>query len=235
MQFRFGRTVLAAALVSAMALTGCSSNHNTHKAQPCPAPTKSSEVSKTRKVEDPKTQAATEYLQSVERNDKFQTIVPKAGIAIAKALEAGKFGKVKRYNAWKKDLQPGEVGWGGISSKDNGEFAWVYWKADGTVDYTKPICQIGTTSATGSKATRVTVFGPDKDDEVSYWQVYKAIDSQRIEVTDTLGIQFPDIDMPKDDKFISPSSLELLKELDAAALAQLQADMVSQFGKNWAK
>jgi hypothetical protein len=71
----------------------------------------------------------------------------KAGTLVARALADGKFGPVIKYNEWGSDLVPGQTGWGGIAANTGGSadpgrpsaFAWVYFRADGSIDWSKEV------------------------------------------------------------------------------------------------
>jgi hypothetical protein len=195
------------------------------------APTQPSDDSQQREAQ------ALAYLHSSTRVGRFNQAVPTAGILIAKALVAGRFGPVDRYDADKKPLQPGYVGDGGIMAKDRTAFAWVYWKADGSIDYTKPITQISIRNDNAVPATEVSMFGPQgdpaTDTDSSYWKVYKAIGT-RTEVTATLNIISPAPSSTKENsKFYYPYSLRELRDLDDQGFDQLEANMTSLFGPNW--
>lgn len=113
------------------------------------------------------------YLQSYERNRAYNDVVPIAGRAIAQALDNGDFGAVKQYNDLKEPLSANYVGEGGISTKDNSVFAWVWWNK-GKIDYSKPINQLSITR--GDNLT-LSAFGPQKYQP--YWDV-STIDSDEL-------------------------------------------------------
>ena len=91
-----------------------------------------------------------EWVSDPNRKVLFQDF-PKASVIVAKALLDGKFGTAYRYNEWKTDWVHGQTGWGGISANYGGDatsdkpgaFAWVYWNADGSVDWSKGVPDFG--------------------------------------------------------------------------------------------
>jgi hypothetical protein len=181
------------------------------------------------------------YLRSSERVQRFQTVVPKAGILIAQALQAGKLGPVFRYNDEKTALQPGQVGYGGIQSNNHAGFAWVYYKADGSIDYSKPITQISITNVNANPATNVQIMSPmepvsNSDGFGTYWEVFKALDKNITEIGDTINLDLPNAKPNANDKkFYYPYTLQEFKQLDVEAFDQLDANMVSRFGAGWEK
>lgn len=179
------------------------------------------------------------YLTSKERATEFKRIAPKAGIKIAQALQAGKFGKVFRYDGNKVALQPHETGWGGISTLNSSKivaFAWVYWKADGSIDYTKPITQVALTAKTDSThATAVNIFGPNSAG-FDYWNVAMA-SGKKTEVDPTLFTGSATLG-PEDanfGNFFEPTDLAGVTDLDTRALNQFIDNMNSWFGPSWNK
>lgn len=82
--------------------------------------------------------AAMIYMRSPQRVQRYQQMWG-AAEKVARALYAGEFGPVTKYDDWKNDLVPGYTGWGGMQSLDHQYYAWVWWNADGTIDYSKGV------------------------------------------------------------------------------------------------
>lgn len=142
-----------ACLFTLFGLTACSAS------APKPAPTVTVTVTAPAPTASPKptvpeSTAVTEgnrgwrmnWVSDPNRKVLFQDY-PKASVIVAKALINGQFGPTHKYNEWKTDWIPGQVGWGGISANAGGDatfdkpgaFAWVYWNADGSVDWSKGV------------------------------------------------------------------------------------------------
>jgi len=197
----------------------------------CPSP----ELTASASAEKP---AALKYLLSPQRVSRFTTVVPKAGALIARALEDGRFGPVNRYDAAKTPLQRGEVGYGGIQSTNKRAFAWVYYTADGTIDFTKPVMQIQLKNANNNPATEVSMFSPTEplsfgSGEIgTYWQIFKSLSDKTTEVTDLSNFESHTFPCGKQE-FIYPYTLAELKALDNEGFDQLDANMTSLFGAGW--
>jgi hypothetical protein len=241
MQFRAIRTTagfLSAVAITGILLSGCTDHTTATPARPaatvapCP-PVPQDYIGNTEND-------AVAYLSSPGRAACFKSLAPKAGALIAQRLQAGKFGKVKRYDEYKNDLPAGYVGWGGISTLDNEKFTWVYWDGSGNIDYAKPIIDLSLNNVSNSPATGVHISGPDGEtpsgDFGSYWAVSKNTSTVLIQVTDATEFGNKTFHASSLKSGISlPVTINGLEDLDNQALDQFRANMAGWFGPSWDK
>lgn len=164
------------------------------------------------------------YLYSAERIKRFQSVVPRAGIAIAEALMAGRFGPIWKYNA-DGDKGPLRRDWIVVEAQTSNAYAFVFWQpATQSIDYSKPIIEIGLTDLAGSRTTKVELLGPLTSS--SCWSVALASSAQ---VTGLTNIENSNSTPDP----IYPTDLNGLKQLDNKAFTQFAKNMHSWFGGDW--
>jgi len=167
---------------------------------------------------------ALRYMRSPERVAMFESDFKKAGVLIAKGLDAGKFAPVTyRYDDWKKDRRRGYTGWGGISTPDNSAYAWVYWLRNGGISYTK----MGVTGFSISYGTtHLQIEQLDNGDGP-----YRVYFNEGGDTTRISSVYFGGAGGA--DGFVYTQDLTELQELDEDAVAALNTLMIRNFGVNW--
>lgn len=147
------------ACIATLILTACSGTPQPTATVTVPGPTVTVMASES---ETPPTSAENDQVSKTFRasrikwaNDPNRAVLfrdyPKAATLVARALAYGKFGSVEKYNEWKTELMPGQTGWGGIAANSGGDatadkpgaFAWVYYRADGSIDWSKGVRDFG--------------------------------------------------------------------------------------------
>lgn len=166
------------------------------------------------------------YLRSTERAQRFADDFKKAGTLIAQGLDTGKFAPTtKRYNSAKSNRQPGYRGWGGISTHDNGYYAWVYWNCNGSINYKMGVTGLSITDG----YTRLQIEMMDQGD--GPYKVFLSTGEGPTRITSTSYSTGSVTESVHD--FVRPRSLIDLKWLDDDALAALNSLMIQNFGIDW--
>lgn len=169
---------------------------------------------------------ALNYLRSPERVQRFEADFKHAGTLIAQGLDAGKFAPAtKRYNSAKSNRQPGYRGWGGISTHDNGYYAWVYWNCNGSINYKMGVTGLSITDG----HTRLQIEMMDHAD--GPYKVFLSTGKGPTRITSTSYSTGSVTESVHD--FVRPRSLIDLKWLDDDALAALNSLMIQNFGIDW--
>lgn len=174
------------------------------------------------------------YLEDPDRNERFEKAVTAAGKRLALALEDGFFGETYSYTGFDDD--PSYIGWSALTTKDSfyretgtastAPFIWVWWD-HGSIDHNYPVTNLSLPAKGSPNDTNVVFAGPVEG--MNYWSVVRYVDDVSIS-------SFASVDLVTTQGWTVPSgapntyfpqSLEEYKQFDDAALAQLEANMLS--------
>lgn len=239
---------IIAALVATLAmlgLTGCSGEKTQPQATTpitvgIPASMTATPSTSTSTMSDDERKWHEPYLKAWGTSPQRKALFHDADIAkfiVAKALETGKFGTPDRYNNWKADWVKGQVGWGGIAVNAGGKatqdkpgaYAWVYFRADGSIDYSKGVK--GFSIDMGSEFQGVQI----EDESFTKGIPYDVLlDKSAASNTPTYTTCFEHC-KPREEggDFITALNSQELAGMETSAIKALGANMVRAFGSNW--
>jgi hypothetical protein len=239
--------IIVGAVALAVALTGCASDGE-HLAS-VPAPTVTITVTATPEPVVPTTTATEDsgtlvsldpgtvatslaYLNSSERSAAYDAVFARATNRIASALLSGELGETYSYNDYKVDKPAGYSGWGGIStvhSRADGidVAAWVYWKADGSVDFSQGVKSLVIDAGFQYKWVHI------ESEAHAEWALWNPVLSKLngsklpLQIINISGWKGPLA------SYETLSDVDAIKQLDAATLDALNVNMVALFGADW--
>ncbi len=175
---------------------------------------------------------ALQYLKSPNRDLRYKAVFDKAAELVARGLLSGKFGPTTKYDSWKTPMAKSYTGEGGVATIDDAKlsaYAWGIFKADGSLDFKRPI-QGFLIRPSGGLQVQIERNGRNHP-----WSAYLDVDktgsrSRTISVT-SIG----ETRDSSEELFVYPRTLDELIQLDQDILDTLQRNMTEVFGPNWNK
>lgn len=239
-KFKQSKLLIATALTAGCLLSACGSAEESTSPQtvtvtvPAPVTTLSTPIRTELDIEADKQRVVRmeEYIHSSERNELYDAYFTPASVKIAQALEAGEFGPTDKYNEHKLPWS-GDVGWGGITTKDdapasaNKAYAWVWFEQDGSIDYARGVLGASITSTNLNLTIQIEAPRASDTPGMDFYRGYLTADDvpTRVAFVPTRD----DLD-PTSKK---PYETSHLRRDDAKILAMLDGFMSSKFGKDW--